>query len=83
MFGALKSILLQAFSSDLNRAAQTCDIILSQNETSASSLVPERLALIRERSFGPWEGKLVTEFYEAAKKAGVPGFDVSLRYILI
>ena len=68
---------LQAYSSDLNRAYQTCSIILSKNETSASSLEIEKLALIRERSFGPWENKLISEFQEAAREAGVPGYDVS------
>ena len=75
----LYGIYQQAYSSDLNRAYQTCCIILSKNETSASSLEVEKLALIRERSFGPWENKLISEYAQAAKEAGVPGYDVSLR----
>ena len=37
----------------------------------------EKLTSLRERGFGPWEGKLVSEYQAEAKKAAIPGFDVS------
>ena len=69
--------IFQAYSSDLNRAYQTCCIILSHNATSAKDLEVEKLKSLRERGFGPWEGKLVSEYQAEAKKAAIPGFDVS------
>ena len=61
----------------MNRAYQTCCIILSHNATSAKDLEVEKLKSLRERGFGPWEGKLVSEYQAEAKKAAIPGFDVS------
>ena len=69
--------IFQAYSSDLNRAYETCCIILSHNATSAKDLEVEKLTSLRERGFGPWEGKLVSEYHAEAKKAAIPGFDVS------
>ena len=55
---ALKDVKFhQAFSSDLQRANKTCQIILAENQ--ASNILPENIKqeiLLRERNFGIYEG---------------------------
>lgn len=61
---ALKDVKFhKAYSSDLSRANLTCQLILSKNEVSGIQ-VDEILQdqLIRERNFGQFEDKLVTEY---------------------
>merc|ERR1712029_18661 len=64
----------KVFCSDLDRAYETCSIILEHNEAKSSKEV-DKTAVLRERSFGPWENKLITEYHAAAKAAGVEGFN--------
>ena len=54
---------------DLDRAKTTCQLIMEQNDASSIENIIED-ARIRERSFGEFENKLVSEFETKAKEAG-------------
>ena len=59
-------------SSDLKRANKTCQLIMEENQSSAitsEDIIKDEL--IKERSFGEFENKLVGE-YEAIVKAENP-----------
>ena len=54
---------------DLDRAKTTCQLIMEQNDASSVENIIED-PRIRERSFGEFENKLVSEFENKAKEAG-------------
>ena len=63
-------------SSDLKRANKTCQLIMEENQSSAitsEDIIKDEL--IKERSFGEFENKLVCE-YEAVVKAENPSFKI-------
>ena len=63
-------------SSDLKRANKTCQLIMEENQSSAitsEDIIKDEL--IKERSFGEFENKLVCE-YEAVVKAENPNFKI-------
>ena len=67
---ALKNIQFhKAYSSDLKRANNTCQLIIEQNEASDIKDVIQD-PRIRERSFGNFENEMVSEFEMKAKEAG-------------
>lgn len=51
------------FSSDLVRAKRTAEIIVSDRQLAVNTT-----RLIRERFFGDWEGRLISEVVEESKK---------------
>ena len=62
----------QAYSSDLERANKTCQLIVNENKSPA--ITSEQIIqdeLIKERNFGEFENKLVSE-YQAMVKAANP-----------
>ena len=61
-------LYFQAYSSDLSRALETCTIILSHNLTPAKGLKVETTPLLREISFGKWEGKPYQQYRDARSK---------------
>ena len=58
-----------AYSSDLQRAKKTCQLILEQNGPSNVGDIQED-PRIKERSFGDYENQPVNEFENKAKEAG-------------
>lgn len=61
---SLKHIHFDAvFSSDLVRAKRTAEIIASDRQLAVNTT-----RLIRERCFGNWEGRLISEVVEESKK---------------
>ena len=83
---ALKEIKFhQAFSSDLQRANKTCQLILEENQVS--NISPENInqdKLLRERNFGIFEGdsydlKLEDRKEDFAPENGESGIDVKSR----
>ena len=69
---ALKDVKFhQAYSSDLKRANETCQIILEENQNSA--ITAENIKqdkLLREKKFGILEGKPTAEFRAKKEKYG-------------
>ena len=63
---ALKDVTFhQAYSSDLQRALKTCQIILEENQKSsinASNIIQEKL--LQERDMGNFEGMKLEEMYK-------------------
>jgi len=77
-----------AFSSDLQRANKTCQVILEENEASViTSEHIQKHKLLRERNFGIFEGKsndLCRDFMDkhgvdTAPENGESGFEVKKR----
>ena len=60
-----------AYSSDLQRASETCKLLLSRNFAFEDKRNPSIVfdARLRERTFGCMEGKPVSDMVNAAKKA--------------
>ena len=71
---ALSSLsFFHIYSSDLQRAKTTCEILLSENSAESTDGLPQ-IQLdrqLRERTFGCMEGKSVNEMINACKAAGV------------
>jgi len=65
----MKDVLFdQVYTSDLGRAKQTCTNILEANQSSQEMTED---VLLRERSFGVFDNRPVTELEELAKKKGL------------
>ena len=68
---ALKDVTFhQAYTSDLERANKTCQIIVDENKSPA--ITSEQIIqdeLIKERNFGEFENKLVSEWQAMVKAA--------------
>ena len=68
---ALKDVTFhQAYSSDLERAKKTCQLIVDENKSPA--ITSEQIIqdeLIKERNFGEFENKLVSEWQAMVKAA--------------
>jgi len=59
-----------AFSSDLRRASDTANAIMTANTVSTCQLTLDKR--IRERGFGILEGKPHSEFHAAVQESGIP-----------
>ncbi|CAD5113198.1 DgyrCDS2385 [Dimorphilus gyrociliatus] len=64
----------EAYSSDLTRAFETCQLILEKSKSESKDLQIEKNTALRERHFGDWEGMHRSVFAEMAGRRSFEHF---------